>query len=139
MKGIILLSHGPMAKGMYETTKWFLGVNIPQYEYLCLEMDDIIEEYDAKVKALIDKVDSGDGVILFTDLVGGTPCNRCVQFMSDRVDLFGGMNLTLVLEQLGKRFGNDYDFDTLLEVAREGIVHLKKPSIVVNEEDDFFD
>ena len=124
MKGIILLSHGPMAKGMYETTKWFLGDNIPQYEYLCLEMDDIIEEYDAKVKALIDKVDSGDGVILFTDLVGGTPCNRCVQFMSDRVDLFGGMNLTLVLEQLGKRFGDDYDFDTLLEVAREGIVHL---------------
>lgn len=37
MKGIVLLSHGPLAKGMYETTKWFMGDDIAQYEYLCLE------------------------------------------------------------------------------------------------------
>ena len=36
MKGIILLSHGPLAKGMYETSGWFIGES-EQYGYLCLE------------------------------------------------------------------------------------------------------
>ena len=137
MKGIILLSHGPMALGLYETTKWFMDGDIPQYEYMCLEFDDVIEEFDKKLNALIEKVDSGDGVIIFTDLLGGTPFNRCVPLISETIDVFTGMNLTIVLEQLTRRIADNYDFDSLLEISRQGLSHMQKPISLDNNEDDF--
>ncbi|MEA5026779.1 hypothetical protein SDC9_81948 [bioreactor metagenome] len=137
MKGIVLLSHGPMAKGIFETTKWFMGVDIPQYGYLCLEPDDIIEDYDKKISSLIEDVDTGEGVVLFTDLFGGTPCNRCVQFMSNNLDIIAGMNLSIVLEQLGNRLSDSYDFEALVETGRSGIVHLN--TMNVGKGDNFLD
>ena len=139
MKGIILLSHGPMAQGLYETTKWFMGDDIPQYEYLCLEFDDVIEEFDEKVKTLVEKVDTGEGVIIFVDLLGGTPFNRCVPLVSETVDVFAGMNLTIVLEQLARRIAGNYDFDSLLEISRQGLSHMRKPTSLDNDDDDFLD
>lgn len=126
-----------MAKGLFETTKWFMGDDIPQYGYLCLEPDDKIEEFDKKVEIMIKEMDTGDGVIIFTDLLGGTPCNRCIQFMSNKVNLIAGMNLAIVLEQLGKRLFDDYDFNSLIQIAREGLVHLNE--IKVEDEDNFLD
>ncbi|MEA4968435.1 MAG: hypothetical protein VB048_10015 [Bacteroidaceae bacterium] len=137
MKGIALLSHGPMAKGIIETTKWFMGVDIPQFGYLCLEQDDIIEDYDKKISSLIEDIDTGEGVIVFTDLFGGTPCNRCVQFMSNDIDIIAGMNLSIVLEQLGNRLSDSYDFKALVETGRSGIVHLN--TMNVDKGDDFLD
>ncbi|MBQ9840861.1 MAG: PTS sugar transporter subunit IIA [Erysipelotrichaceae bacterium] len=139
MKGIILLSHGPMAQGMFETTKWFMGDDIPQYEYLCLNFDTVIETYDEQLKALVEKVDTGEGVIIFTDLLGGTPFNRCVPLVSETVDVFAGMNLTIVLEQLARRIGNNYDFDSLLEISRQGLSHMRKPTVLDTDDDDFLD
>jgi len=137
MKGIVLLSHGPMAEGVFETTKWFMGVDIPQYGYLCLEPDDIFEDYDKKISSLIEDVDTGEGVILFTDLFGGTPCNRCVQFMSNNIDIIAGMNLSIVLEQLGNRLSDSYDFEALVETGKNGIVHLNTMNL--DKGDDFLD
>lgn len=137
MKGIVLLSHGPMAKGVFETTKWFMGVDIPQYGYLCLEPDDIIEDYDKKISSLIEDVDTSEGVVVFTDLFGGTPSNRCVQFMSNNIDIIAGMNLSIVLEQLGNRLSDSYDFETLVETGKRGIVHLN--TMNVGKGDDFLD
>lgn len=139
MKGIILLSHGPMAKGVYETTKWFFGEDISQYEYLCLEADDTIEEFDQKLQKMIAKVDSGEGVLIFTDLLGGTPCNRCVQLISEHVEVFAGMNLTIVLEQLARRLADNYDNETLIEIGRAGLTQLDIPVYSEESEDDFFD
>ena len=139
MKGIILLSHGPMAQGLYETTKRFMGEEIPQDDYLCLKADDDLGYFDTKVKELIEKNDSGEGVIIFTDLLGGTPYNRCVQFACDNIDVFAGMNLTIVLEQLGRRLSDDYDFDTLIDVGRNGLTRLSFTASVNDNDDDFLE
>lgn len=137
MKGIILLSHGPMAKGLYETTQWFFGNEIEQYEYLCLQEEDKQDDFMHKVKEKIAKVDTGEGVILFTDLFGGTPCNSCIDLMSDDIQLISGMNLTIVLELLGNRLSNTYDIEKLLATGKDGLLHVN--TYHMDTDDDFLD
>ena len=123
MKGIVLLSHGPLAKGMYETTKWFMGEDIPQYEYLCLEAGESPEDYDARIEEAVRKVDSGDGVILICDLLGGTPCNRAIIAVTKgNAELLAGMNLSMVLQLLGNRLSDNYDMKELEGVSKDGVV-----------------
>jgi mannose/fructose-specific phosphotransferase system component IIA len=126
MKGILLLSHGTLSKGMYETTQWFMGEDIPQYDYLCLEADDSPEAFDEKIKAKLEKIDSGEGVILIVDLMGGTPFNRSATFMGEKVDVFTGLNLPLVLELLGKRLFDEYDMEALEQTGKDGVVYGNK-------------
>lgn len=130
MKGILLLSHGPLAKGMFETTKWFMGDDIPQYSYLGLMEGESMEDFDERIKAEVKKLDSGEGCIIFCDLTGGSPFNRSCfvvnEIGADKVQIISGMNLSMVLEQLGNRLSDVYDFDTLVETAREGIQDVNK-------------
>lgn len=137
MKGIVLISHGPLAKGMFETTKWFMGEDIPQYDYICLEPTDEIDAFDNKIEETIASVDDGEGVIVFADLMGGTPCNRCLQFISDKVDLIAGMNLTLVLEQLGNRLSDVYNMSSLVDTGKNGVVYVN--TFNTSSDDDFLD
>ena len=124
MKGILLISHGPLCKGMYETTKWFMGEEIPQYDYLCLEPEDSPERYSVKLNEKISQLDSGDGVILFCDLMGGTPCNCAMMAMGEKVDVVAGMNLSMVLQQLGNRLSDIYELFDLVQVAKDGVVYV---------------
>ncbi|MCR5067444.1 MAG: PTS mannose transporter subunit IIA [Erysipelotrichaceae bacterium] len=126
MKGILLLSHGTLSKGMYETTQWFMGEDIPQYDYLCLEPDDSPEAFDEKIKAKLEALDTGEGAIFIVDLMGGTPFNRSATFMAQGVDVFTGLNLPLVLELLGKRLFDEYDMEGLEQIGKDGVVYVNK-------------
>lgn len=137
MKGIVLLSHGSMAKGVYETTQWFFGNEIEQFDYLCLQEDDQQADFINKIKDKIAKTDTGEGVIIFADLFGGTPCNSCIDLMSDCVQLITGMNLTIVLELLGNRLSGIYNIKELIETGKQGLVHVNNNEI--NLDDDFMD
>lgn len=137
MKGIVLLSHGPMAKGVFETTQWFFGKEIEQFDYLCLQEDDQQADFINNIKDKIAKTDTGEGVILFADLYGGTPCNSCIDLMSERVQLITGMNLTIILELLGNRLSGQYNITELIETGKQGLVHVN--SNHVDLDDDFME
>ena len=125
MKGIILMSHGPLAMGMYETTKLFMGEEIPQYDYLCLNAADAPEDFDIALKKKIEEVDSGEGVILIADLMGGTPCNRALMtLLNGNIDLLAGMNLAMVLELLGNRLSGNYEIGDLENTGKDGVVYV---------------
>lgn len=137
MKGIILLSHGPMAKGLFETTHWFFGNEIEQYDYLCLQEEDQQAAFIEAIKQKITMNDTGDGVIIFADLFGGTPCNSCIDLLGDHVQLITGMNLTIVLELLANRLSDTYHFEDLLRAGKQGMVHVNRYQI--SSDDDFMD
>ncbi|MBQ6335094.1 MAG: PTS sugar transporter subunit IIA [Erysipelotrichaceae bacterium] len=125
MKGIVLMSHGPLAAGMHETSKLFMGDDIPQYTYLCLNAEDSPEGFDEALTAKIKEVDTGEGVILIADLFGGTPCNRAMmQLLNPNVDLIAGMNLAIVLQLLGNRLSDNYDMKELEGVGKDGVVYV---------------
>ena len=137
MKGIVLLSHGELAKGMYETTKWFMGDDIPQYTYLCLEPGEQPEQYDERIAKAVEEVDSGEGVILLADLLGGTPSNRAsLALARGNTDLIAGMNLSVVLQLLGNRLSDEYDMDALEETGKNGVVYVNKLLFAAEDYDD---
>jgi len=126
MKGIVLASHGPLCKGMYLTTQLFMGEDIPQYTYLPLHADESADAYGAKLKRAIEDVDTGEGVIIFVDLLGGTPYNQICQLMSDEVQVIAGMNLSMVLELLGNRMSGNYDIASLVQTGKDGVVDVNQ-------------
>lgn len=127
MKGILMVSHGPMAQGMMESAHLFFGDDIPQLAALCLKSEDNPEEFHQHVQQKIKELDRGDGVILLADLLGGTPCNQSVTLLDEKVDLIAGMNLGLLLEILGLRMTEtDIDINVLVKTGQEGLVNIKQ-------------
>lgn len=130
MIGILLLSHGKMAEGMYNSCQLFFGDDIPQLKAYCLEAETSPELYDEWIKEGIQEVDDGHGTIILCDLTGGTPYNRCAFVFNDRVQVISGMNFAMLLELLGKRLYiediKDIDIDDLIETGKNGIISLNK-------------
>lgn len=130
MIGIILLSHGNMAKGMYESCQIFFGNDLPQIEAYCLGDNDSPEDMDKWIQEGINKVDDGHGTIILCDLQGGTPYNRCAMFINNRIQVIAGMNFPMLLELLGKRLStediDEINIDELIEVGKTGIMSLNK-------------
>ena len=128
MVGILLLSHGKMAEGLLDTCKLFFGDELNQVEARCLERETSPEDFDKQIEDGIAKVDTGSGCIIFCDLFGGTPSNRCIRMMSDRHPVITGMNLAVLLEFLGNRLSindiSEVDVDSLLETGKDGILSL---------------
>ena len=132
MIGILLLSHGRMAEGMLDTCKLFFGEDVAQIKAICLHADNAPEEFDEWLKQGIEEVDDGHGVIALCDLLFGTPCNRCMYVLNDRVQVITGMNLSLLLELLGKRMmtnDNDEPID-ISELDLEGLINTGKEGLV---------
>lgn len=102
MIGMIVASHGPMAQGLLETSQWFFGEQ-PQFEALCLQPGQDLDEFDRLMAEAAERVDTGDGVIVFCDLLFGTPCNRAALQLSDKIQILAGVNLGVILEMLGSR------------------------------------
>ena len=133
MKGILLVSHGKMAEGMIDSLQMFFGENIPQLDFLSVKMDTGAEEFRNAVIQKIEELDSGDGVVIFADVLGGTPFNQSAQLLSERVDLITGMNLGMLMDYLGSREYEDFDADALVEKGKSAIINTKA---LMNAEED---
>ena len=128
MVGMILTSHGQMCTGMKDTAKMLLGEDKPQFEAVELYLTDAPEVFNSKLKEAINKVDAGDGVIIFADLFGGTPNNQAATLINDRVKLVAGMNFPMILDMLcAREFKgdiSDYDLNDVVEVGKAGIYNV---------------
>lgn len=126
MKGILLVSHGKMAEGIADTCKFIMGDSLTQLESCCLEQGESPEHYGTRLKEKLLSVDTGDGVIVFCDLYGGTPCKEVILQLNEKIDLISGMNFPLVLETMTNRISENIDIDELVSKASNSIVDVKK-------------
>lgn len=125
MKGILIASHGNLAKGIYETTQMFFN-NQEQFSYLCMDGSMSLEDFLQIAKEKIIELDSGDGVIVLCDLLYGTPCNTFARIINDNVDLMVGVNLPIVLELLGARLSGNINLDDIINIGKTSICNFKK-------------
>ena len=127
MVGIVLISHGEMANGMLNSAGMFFGeTELQQVATVSLHPADSPEDFDVKLTEAITSVDTGDGVVILCDLLGGTPCNRAAYKASEKVQVITGMNLSMFMELLGSRSFMDPDADTLVQTAQDGIMNYNK-------------
>ena len=126
MKGIVLTSHGTLAEGLAQSATFFMGDYVEQMMCCCLEQDSNPEEFGKELKEAVQKVDTGDGVVILVDLIGGTPFNEAIKLMNDKADIIAGMNFPILLELLNERIMESVNIGALLEKGRKGICDAKE-------------
>jgi PTS system mannose-specific IIA component len=97
MIGLVLVTHGRLAEEFVRAMVHVVG---PQERVgtIAIGPDDDMEERRADIAAAIAEVDSGRGVIVLTDLFGGTPSNLAISLMErGRVEVIAGMNLPMLI------------------------------------------
>ena len=129
MIGVLAISHGKVAEGMLDAAHMFFGDDLPGVEALCFMSSDNPEDFDVKLKDAVARVNTGDGVIIFADLMGGTPANRSMYVLGDDVQVITGANMTMMLELLGTRLAEGTKVskelvEQLQETGRTGIVNI---------------
>lgn len=129
MQGIVITSHGEMAKGILETSKLFFG-DQKQITALCLNPNDNPDSFVETLKSGIKEVDSGDGVIVFCDMLFGSPCNCMSRIVAedldnDKIQVITGVNLAMILQVLSLRENSKVEVDALMQEGHNGIANLK--------------
>lgn len=103
MIGLVLVTHGRLAAEFVTAMEHVVG---PQtaIEAICIGPDDDMESRRADIARAVKAVDSGDGVILLTDLFGGTPSNLAISLMEPgRIEVIAGINLPMLIRLEGAR------------------------------------
>lgn len=100
MVGIVVVTHGKLADELISVVKFVVSGNPNvKIEGLSLEQGMEFESFTQNIKKAIKKVDEGDGILLVTDMFGGTPSNISLTFLEDkRVEVISGVNLPMLLK-----------------------------------------
>ena len=120
MKGIIVTGHGNFASGIESTMKLIMGeqektVFIDFKEGMTnIELSENIEKI---VKEIGEK-----GVLIFTDILGGTPFNEAamISIKYDNIHVFAGLNMAMLFEAIDCR-EDEIDTDRILEESKNGM------------------
>lgn len=117
MIGIVLAAHGPLPRAFLESSGMILG-DLPQITSLSLMPGDSLEGLVDRLSDAVKEVETGDGVLIFLDMFGGTPANATALLSQQiaHVRAITGMNLPMLLETLTARM-NTNSLEELAEQA----------------------
>ena len=107
MIGLVLVTHGRLAEEFVAATEHVVGRQL-NTRAVCIGADDDMEVRRKDILAAISEVDDGHGVILLTDMFGGTPSNLAISVMDQaRVEVVAGMNLPMLIKLASVRGENN--------------------------------
>jgi mannose PTS system EIIA component len=97
MIGKLILTHGGLARELLAAAQVIAG-RLSAFEALSLDWNDSFEEARLKVQAAVERLEEGEGVLILTDMYGGTPTNVAISFLAPgKVEVLTGVNLPMVL------------------------------------------
>ncbi len=97
--GLLLLSHGPLANAMRETVHMLEPEEPDDIGALSLAWDEATEAATRRLEKAIADVEKGRGVVVLTDMFGGTPSNLALAFLEPgRLEIVSGINLPMVVK-----------------------------------------
>jgi PTS system mannose-specific IIA component len=106
MVGIVIVSHLNLAAEMLKTAELIVG-KIDEAIPISLDPKKDVEILTTEIKDAIKNVNSGDGVIILTDMFGGTPSNLAMSFLGEDVEVVSGVNLPMIIKIAMERKGVD--------------------------------
>jgi PTS system mannose-specific IIA component len=117
MIGLVLVTHGRLASEFIVAMEHVVGPQ-ERIQAICIGPDDDMERRRKDIAKAIAKVDGGEGVIILTDLFGGTPSNLAISLMkSDKIEVIAGVNLPMLIRLEGAR--KTMDVRSAVAAARE--------------------
>lgn len=104
MIGVLIGTHGEMAKGMVNAIDMICGQQ-EKLDYISLEEGQDVEEFRAILVDKVKEVDDGDGVIIMVDIIGATPMNQAaiLAYEDKNVQVITGINLQMVVVAVVER------------------------------------
>ena len=103
MIGLVLVTHGRLAVEFVQALEHVVG---PQdnVSAICIGPEDDMEQRRQDIIDAVSAAQQGDGVVLLTDMFGGTPSNLAISVLDkDRVEVIAGINLPMLIKLTGLR------------------------------------
>ena len=109
MVGILVISHGRLAEALISSVEFLVG-NLQRTRGVSIWPKEKGEEVKDRVRKEIAEVDDGDGVVILTDILGGTPTNLSLSFLEkERVEVVTGVNMPMLLTLSSYRNGKSLE------------------------------
>jgi PTS system mannose-specific IIA component len=112
--GVVVVTHGQLATELVNAAEAIIG-DLPQFAAVSIGWHDNVEDAREEISKAIGRFRDNEGVLVLTDMFGGTPTNLSLTFLeTDKVEIVTGVNLPMLIKLTGLRQSQD-----LLAVARE--------------------
>ena len=104
MIGILVLTHEDLGDHMIRCGSHVVGMQPPQLRHLGVFVQDDPDVVLSRARALVQQLDSGDGVLVLSDMFGATPCNIASRLVQPgKVECIAGVNLPMLVRVLTYR------------------------------------
>ncbi len=123
MIGLVLVTHGRLAEELVNALEHVVG---PQENVTTISIgpDDDMELRRTDIMKAADAADSGDGVVILTDMFGGTPSNLAISILERaNVEVLAGVNLPMLVKLASVRGTTDLD-DAVAKAAEAGCKYI---------------
>ncbi|MGQ2907758.1 MAG: PTS sugar transporter subunit IIA [Aliihoeflea sp.] len=131
MIGIVLVTHGRLADEFRSAVQHVVG-HQEQLETVSIEAEDDMEQRRLDIVEAVRRADSGTGVVVLTDMFGGTPSNLAISVMEPgRVEVIAGVNLPMLIKLTSVRKADDM-VTALEEAQNAGRKYINVASQVLN-------
>ena len=120
MTGVVLATHGELGRALIGAMEMIVGAQ-PLVAALSLQVADRIEDATSRLQEALDGADEGDGVLVLTDMLGGTPSNLCLALIGGPrpVEVVSGVSLPMLLKAAQVRRESDLR-ETAAQVKKVG-------------------
>lgn len=131
MIGLLLVTHGNLALEFKAALEHVVGPQ-SQLETICIGPDDDMEERRLDIVEAAKRADGGAGVIVLTDMFGGTPSNLAISIMDDApVEVLAGVNLPMLVKLASIR-GDMSLADAVLHASEAGRKYISVASQILD-------
>ncbi|HFB83697.1 PTS sugar transporter subunit IIA [Thermosulfuriphilus ammonigenes] len=98
MPGVVVVTHGRLAEELVLAAAFIMG-GLEGVVGVGIDPNEPLEELKERILQAIRKVNDGEGVLVLTDMFGGTPSNICLAFLEEgRVEVVSGVNLPMIIK-----------------------------------------
>ncbi len=99
MVGVVVVTHCHLAEELIAAAQLVVGEELKQFQPVPIDPKETSDQIREKIIAAIRKVEGGQGVLILTDMYGGTPSNISLSFLEEkRIEVITGVNLPMLLK-----------------------------------------
>ena len=104
MIGIVIVTHSQLGDALIEATEFIIGKRSEALVSVSIDLNESAEVLRRKIADGIKKVESKDGVLILTDMFGGTPSNLSYSFLEEgKIEVISGVNLPILIQAANTR------------------------------------
>jgi PTS system mannose-specific IIA component len=104
MLGIVIVTHGKLGEILVETSEIILNSKSEAVVSVSINLAENVEKLRQKIETAIKSVNTNNGILILTDMFGGTPSNLSYSFLEEgRIEVISGVNLPVLIKAINLR------------------------------------